>query len=145
VFSTDVLNTRVSDTDPALLQSMREHAEGMLVKISRRDNIVTNVHYQIASTIGTDLCNLAAIANKLFVSQRTLKRQLKGYGTSFRRLKLDVINDIAKRSLVETPASVYEIALKLGYCEMAAFDRAFKKTTGLTPMAYRKMASGASS
>jgi AraC-like DNA-binding protein len=140
VFASDVLDVQVSETDPALLQIMREHADAMLANVSRQDNVVTNVRYHIASTIGTDLCRLDVVADKMFMSQRTLKRQLEGFGTSLRKLKAGVIEDIAKRSLAETSASVVEIALKLGYSETAAFGRAFKKITGLTPTAYREMA-----
>lgn len=140
VFASDVLDTRVSDTDPELLKIMRDHADSMLENVSRSDNMVTNVRYQIASTIGTDLCCLADVANNLFTSERTLKRQLEGFGTSFRKLKLGVVDDIAKRSLAETSANVTEIALKLGYAETASFDRLFKKLNGLTPTAYRRLA-----
>jgi AraC-like DNA-binding protein len=140
VFASDVLDTRVSDTDPELLKIMRDHADSMLENVSRSDNVVTNVRYQIASTIGTDLCCLAIVADNMFISERTLKRQLEKFGTSFRKLKLGVVDDIARRSLAETSAAVTEIALKLGYAETASFDRVFKKLNVLTPTAYRKLA-----
>jgi AraC-like DNA-binding protein len=73
------------------------------------------------------------------MSQRSFNRELKRFGTSFRDLKLDVIEEIAKRALAETAASVSEIALNLGYSETTAFDRVFKKQTGVTPSAYRKL------
>ncbi len=139
VFASEVLDTRVSDTDPELLRIMRDHADSMLEDVSRDDKMVTNVRCQIASTIGTDLCSLANVANTLFTSERTLKRQLEGFGTSFRQLKLGLVNDIARRSLAETSATITEIALKLGYAETASFDRAFKKLNGLTPTAYRTL------
>ena len=140
VFASDVLDTRVSDTDPELLKIMRDHADSMLENVSRSDNVATSVRYQIASTIGTELCCLAMVANNLFLSERTLRRQLEKSGTSFRKLKLGVVDEIAKRSLAETSADVTEIALKLGYAETAPFDRIFKKLNGLTPTAYRKLA-----
>jgi AraC-like DNA-binding protein len=58
--------------------------------------------------------------------------------TSFRRLKQSIIEEIAKDALLNSPTSVTEVALKLGYAESAAFARAFKKNTGLTPMEYRR-------
>jgi AraC-like DNA-binding protein len=36
--------------------------------------------------------------------------------------------------------SLAEIAFLLGYSEAAAFTRAFKRWTGLTPVAYRRQA-----
>jgi len=36
------------------------------------------------------------------------------------------------------PSSVGAIAIKLGYSELSAFDRAFKRMTGLKPSAFRE-------
>lgn len=36
--------------------------------------------------------------------------------------------------------SLSEIALLLGYSEQSAFNRAFRRWTGLTPLAYQKQA-----
>ena len=139
-FSTAVLDTLVSDTDPALLRIMRQHADSLLAIINREDNLALNVQFVIAGTVGTDSCHCREIARLMFMSERTLKRQLKGIGTSFRAQKQHVIKNIAKRSLAETSISVIQIALKLGYSEAAPFNRAFKKLTGVSPTAYRQLA-----
>lgn len=139
VFASEVLDITVSNTNPELLRVMREHAESMLANANTRDNLVTKVRYLIASTLGTEQCSSSAAASTVFMSQRSFNRELKRFGTSFRDLKLDVIEEIAKRSLAETAASVSEIALNLGYSETTAFDRVFKKQAGVTPSAYRKM------
>ncbi|MDD2955304.1 MAG: response regulator [Oscillospiraceae bacterium] len=46
--------------------------------------------------------------------------------------------EIACRLLKDTGLSVSDVAAKLGYANFAYFAQVFKKTTGLTPMAYRK-------
>jgi AraC-like DNA-binding protein len=140
IFASSVLDLRVSNTDPELLGVMREHADELLANISLRDNVVTNVRYHIVSSIGTEMCTSEIIARNLFISQRTLKRRLADLDTSFRQLKLGVMEDLAKRALTETSSSVSQIALKLGYSESAAFNHAFKNATGLTPTDYQKIA-----
>ncbi len=44
----------------------------------------------------------------------------------------------ARRRLERTEASVDEIAWQVGYEEAAFFRRLFRRTTGLSPAAYRK-------
>lgn len=44
----------------------------------------------------------------------------------------------AQLSLVTEPTSVKEIAYQLGFDDQAYFNRTFKKSTGLTPVNYRK-------
>ncbi len=138
VFPSAVLDTRVSHSDPALLAILREHADSLLADLDRKDNLVAMLRFSIVRTIGTDLCNAGVVARSLFMSPRTMNRHLKRLDTSFRRLKQSIIEEIAKDALLNSPTSVIEIALKLGYAESAAFDRAFKKNTGLTPMEYRR-------
>jgi AraC-like DNA-binding protein len=139
-FSANILDNRVSDTDPSLLKVLREHANSLLNEVDSTHNVVASVRLQIARSLGTDLCNARAIAASLFMSPRTLNRQLERGGTTFRSLKLSVIEELAKRALLDTHSRVTEIALNLGYSETASFDRVFKKITGLTPLEYRRQA-----
>jgi AraC family transcriptional regulator len=48
----------------------------------------------------------------------------------------------AKGLLANTPSSVTEIAMTLGYSETSSFTSAFHKTTGVTPTAYRRSLAG---
>jgi AraC family transcriptional activator of pobA len=43
----------------------------------------------------------------------------------------------AKRNLVYTTLTVYQVADSLGFSEPAYFSRFFKRATGLTPKAFR--------
>jgi AraC-like DNA-binding protein len=138
-FAIEVLDTKVSATDPALLAVLRDHADSLLGELGRSDNLVAAVRYSIASTLGTELCNARDVAKGLFMSPRTLNRQLEKLGTSFRSLKQRVVEEVAKRALLGSRSSITDIALKLGYSETAAFDRAFKKITGRSPSCYRQV------
>lgn len=65
----------------------------------------------------------------------------KAFGTTCMN---DVINakiSHAKTYLTSTNLPIYEIALTVGYNEVPHFIRQFKKSTGLTPGAFRKKAS----
>ncbi|WP_439106170.1 AraC family transcriptional regulator ligand-binding domain-containing protein [Congregibacter sp.] len=78
------------------------------------------------------------IARALFVSKRTLGRRLQTEGTSYRRLKDQFLAELARRYLLEPRQTVEGVAASLGYHDAAAFRKAFKRWTGMTPKLYRQ-------
>ncbi|MFK8041079.1 AraC family transcriptional regulator ligand-binding domain-containing protein [Congregibacter sp.] len=78
------------------------------------------------------------IAQALFVSKRTLGRRLEAEGTSFRQLKDQFLAELARRYLMEPRQTVEAVAASLGYHDAAAFRKAFKRWTGMTPKLYRQ-------
>lgn len=83
------------------------------------------------------LPELAEVAVRLNVSERTLNRRLRQEGSSFRELRLELLQTWARRYLSRTEYSVEAIASLLGYQDAANFRRAFKKRQGCTPVDYR--------
>jgi AraC-like DNA-binding protein len=81
---------------------------------------------------------LDAIANKLSIGTRTLRRRLKGLGTSYQKILDDVKKELAIEYLQTTTLSVQEISDLLGYSEVTNFRRAFVKWVQLSPYQYRK-------
>jgi AraC-like DNA-binding protein len=77
------------------------------------------------------------VAARLNVSVRTLHRALAAEGTSYRRLLDQLRLDIAERHLRDDRMSVAEIAFLVGFSEISAFHRAFKRWTGRTPVTFR--------
>lgn len=84
------------------------------------------------------LPSLGDVAFDLNVSQRTLNRRLQLENTSFRQLKSQALAQWAKQYLRETEHSVEAIAQELGYQDTANFRRAFRKSEGCSPIAYRQ-------
>ena len=77
-------------------------------------------------------------AARLAASVRTLHRALAAEGTSYRRLLDQLRLDIAERHLRDDRMSVAEVGvLPLGFSEISAFHRAFKRWTGRTPVTFR--------
>ena len=77
------------------------------------------------------------MALRLKVSVRTLHRSLAAEGTSYRRLLDQLRLDIAERHLMDDRMSVAEVAFLVGFSELSAFHRAFKRWTGRTPVTFR--------
>ncbi|MFO1149564.1 MAG: AraC family transcriptional regulator ligand-binding domain-containing protein [Alsobacter sp.] len=84
----------------------------------------------------------ATVAERLQVSDRTLRRHLAREGTTFQAV-LDDLRFASARELLEvTTLSVGEIALALSYSTHSAFDDAFRRWSGTTPQRWRSAAAG---
>jgi len=70
------------------------------------------------------------------MSSRSLSRQLKADGLTFRSVKEQVRKDMAL-SYMRNGRNLSDIALMLGYNDQPAFTRAFKRWFGVPPSKYR--------
>lgn len=78
-----------------------------------------------------------ALAARLCLSSRTLRRKLGAQGTSYQAL-LDEARERDARQLLESSAlDIQAISTRLGFQNPPSFTRAFKLWTGNTPTAYR--------
>jgi AraC-like DNA-binding protein len=71
------------------------------------------------------------------MSERSLRRRLRGEGTSSREIVNDVRHDGALRLLRNDRVSLDEVAFRLGFSGSSAFRRAFRRWTGRSPASYR--------
>ncbi|GIX34669.1 MAG: hypothetical protein KatS3mg126_0448 [Lysobacteraceae bacterium] len=76
------------------------------------------------------------LARLLGLSTRSFARGLVREGVSWRGLLREQRMALARRRLAEG-ASVTALALELGYAEAASFSRAFRRTFGISPRAFR--------
>lgn len=77
------------------------------------------------------------VCRHLARSSRTLHRQLKEEGTSWREVRDDVRMGLAEELLIQ-PLQLDEIAERLGFSDGANFSHSFKRCKGVTPSAYRQ-------
>ena len=82
-------------------------------------------------------CPANDIARDLFITTKTLSRRLQQEGSSFRAVKDAVLSELAQRYLAEGNVSIEAISMLLGYSEPAAFRRAFRRWSGVSPQAFR--------
>ncbi len=78
-----------------------------------------------------------SIAEALAMSPRTLQRNLKQEGTSYKQLLEETRRELASQYIKEARLSVNEITFMLGFSEPANFSRAFKRWMGVSPSEYR--------
>ena len=84
-----------------------------------------------------DMPSLEILAHRWSLSSRTLHRQLNREGSSFRKLREQLLRDRAVSMLLAEKYQVRQIAQALNMSE-PAFSRAFKQWTGMSPLAYRR-------
>lgn len=85
-----------------------------------------------------DNMNFEGVSEALDMTPHTLRRRLKEEGNSFQQIKDSLRCDRAIQLLSHLQMPISDIAIELGFSESAAFNRAFKKWTGLTPGVFRE-------
>lgn len=84
--------------------------------------------------------SLAALAERLGTSTRSLQRRLKDEGTSFEEVLASTRSDLANHYLGKTDLGAAEISFLLGFADPNSFYRAFRSWTGNTPEQVREQA-----
>jgi AraC-like DNA-binding protein len=88
---------------------------------------------------GAENIKQTTIAEEMGIKSHTLSRRLAAEGTSYQETREHLLRDTAMQMLSNTTNSIESISNALLYSEPAAFTRAFKKWTGMTPLGYRIM------
>lgn len=83
--------------------------------------------------------DLDEVARLVQLPSWTVRRKLAEEGRGFRDLLNDTRRDLAETYIRDTALSFGEIAYLLGFASAEAFQRAFKRWTGLTPGGFRRL------
>ncbi len=137
-FPSDFLDRRISDADPRLLNILEQQVQRTMDRLKHSDSLLDRITFLLAPGPGRAEVSAERLASQLGMSRRTLFRRLSEQGISLIDVRQDVILRIAKETLCTTPVSVTELAQQLGYADASAFAHAFKRLTGLPPLAYRQ-------
>jgi len=137
VIDNSLLAMPVKDADTRLLRILEEHLDRILAEIPPNNDLVAAVRKAIAELMGQGKTGLASVAKELAMSPRTLERRLSEQGLVFKELLNDTRQRFAVDYLRHGGYRLAEIAFLIGYSEVSAFNRAFKRWTGSTPLEYR--------
>jgi AraC-like DNA-binding protein len=134
----ELLPIRISDSDPELLKIIKDQADKLIHGWIEEDSFYHQVRLLIMQGMGEEGFNADVLARRMAMSISTLKRRLAEQKLSYRMIREELIDNLAKQMLKDTSMQIGHIASELGYSEPAAFDRAFKRLVGMTPREYRK-------
>lgn len=115
-----------------------EHAERMLAELDEQQSIAGQVERAILPVLHTGSVTAPGIARELGLSGQGLYRALRAEGTTFEDVLAGLRHRFAKGYLANGRTSLGEIAYLLGYSDVSAFSRAFKRREGISPGEWRR-------
>jgi AraC-like DNA-binding protein len=122
--------------DPRTHEMAREMCEQLLDEVNRTGGIAADIRRLLIEQPGR-YPSIEAIAEKLEMYPRALRRKLEAEGTSYRDLLAEVRMRLAIEYLRKTHMTNEEIAGRLGYSDAANFRHAFIRWTGKSPSDFR--------
>lgn len=140
---TDSLTISLDDADKPRSCSNKQlaqlHDQLLIEYVAKLDkgNIIERVKLAIINELSAGNFSDNSIAKLLNMSQRTLQRRLEENNTTFKILVNEVRQELADTYLNDSSLSLTEISFMLGFSEMSAFSRAFKRWSGQSPSDYR--------
>jgi AraC-like DNA-binding protein len=138
VFDRAVLDRAQLHQHPELYGVLRSQAQVALDRVTTDVGLADQVKRYLLAWPPAKLPDLATAARDLDVSPRSLRRRLADEGTSYRAVVQGVLESAAGLLLRNPKQTIQETAHALGFVNVGAFHRAFKRWTGLTPMQYRE-------
>lgn len=100
---------------------------------SRKPSFRHEVEQCIAPLLAAGDANIDRAAGNLGISRQTLYRRLKAENATFEQLLDDLRHRLALKLINDQHLSVKQASWRLGFSDPAAFSRAFKRWTGISP------------
>ena len=128
---------RSEGDDRSFHEGLRALARCM-AELRRSESLSTRVRHALLEGIGQATIDQNAIARRLGMSRRSLRRHLHSEGSSFHELLEESRRACGYAMLTRSRMPLSEIALALGYSDQTAFSRAFSRWFGETPRELRR-------
>jgi len=127
---------------PSADETRRRELDRLLAAVPR-EAMVLKLYRMIRVAMVFGLTSGDGVAAAMGLTRRTLNRRLGEHGTTFQAALATVRFEVARQLLRDTGMPVSQIALALGYAELAPFVRAFRRWSGQSPAGWRTSASRA--
>jgi AraC-like DNA-binding protein len=107
-------------------------------------SIVERGRRQLRASLPTRWLTEEEVAARLMISPRVLRLRLAEADSSFRAIVEELRYETARQFLATSVLAFNDVALLLGYSEVSAFSRAFRRWSGAPPSVWRARAAGGS-
>jgi AraC-like DNA-binding protein len=134
-FDADILDRPIATSNRMLFGLLGGYLAQL--RAASRSDFVEQVEAYVRNALSESGCSVDGCAEKLGTSSRTLQKRLTRMGVKFSEIVQTERTRQAKHALLWSDRTLDEIAFQLGYSEQTSFGRAFKRSTGVTPQAFR--------
>ena len=139
IFAADVLALPVRRSEAELTDFLARAPSNILVKYRDTGSMAHRIKAHLRTLPAERWPTGEELAQALCVSPSTLRRRLAVVGQSYQAIKDAVRQEMATAWLADPEVTFGEIAARLGFAEVSAFYRAFRKWTGSNPGHYRAL------
>lgn len=137
-FDAATFETPTRLADEALSAYLLDRLDDELRVALAERGLEARVRHVIANGLADGVPPMRVLAGRLGMSERTLHRRLGDEGLRYQDLVVEVRRTVATALLTTTDHSLVDIAFLTGFSDQSAFQRAFKRWTGRTPLAVRR-------
>jgi AraC-like DNA-binding protein len=137
VFDAASLAVPVVNADARLLGLLQRYADSLLAGRGHKHDLVARAGRWILENLHTGQVGVVPLARALGMSNRTLARRLAKEGFTPADLVEELRRQLACKYLAERAVPLGQITYLLGYSDLSAFTRAFRRWTGRTPSEWR--------
>ena len=137
VFSADILDRTMPNSDLKLMSLTRVCLESLHTDTSFSQNLTDRIRNIIRIKLADGYPSLESVAESIYMSPSAIQRNLAWEGLSYTELVEETRKNLAEMYFKQRNLSLSEIAFLLGYSELSAFSRAFRRWTGHSPREYR--------
>jgi AraC-like DNA-binding protein len=130
------LDQTIANANTAIQQLTQQYLRQF--KKDNDNDVLQQVTTLIQQTMSIQDQSIEHIAGLLGLSKRTLQRRLKEKDIVFKELLNDIRIKTAKWYLTSSQVDITLLSEILGYSDVSGLSRAFKKETGIAPLAWRK-------
>ncbi len=138
IYPRSILQERISDTNSGMLEILRNLADQHLLEQKKDSSLLKSIEIILLDNLSSKKCNATDVADVLNLSISTFKRRMAREGIDFKKTKDSMKNEIARQLLLQTNATISEIAQKTGFSNQSGFTRFFIRCNQQRPLNYRK-------
>ncbi len=102
-------------------------------------DLASIIRDQVRMQLGASVPDIGNISSIVGLSSHRIQKELKDSGLTFKGVVRAAREELALHYLEDMNMPLTEIAFNLGYSELSAFSRAFRKWSGISPQKYRRM------
>jgi len=120
------------------MQMAEALAQRQLEEQHQASDTLNQIRTHLRELITTGVPRRELLADQLCISVRTLDRRLASVGLTWQGLLDSLRLQLAREYLLIPGITIREVAERLGFADLRAFQRRFRVWTGMTPSEYRQ-------